>query len=231
MIENLTKLLKLPKPNPPYRAQERAYLANKELKKLYPVAHCELIHQNPYQLLVATILSAQCTDARVNMVTPALFEKYPSPEQMAKADITELEQLIMSTGFYHNKAKAIKSCCQVLVEKFNGVVPNTMEELLQLPGVGRKTANVILSVAFRKPGLAVDTHVTRLSNRLGLTSSSNPLQIEADVCSILPDSEWGDFGLRLILHGRRVCHAKNPECTRCTLNYFCPYYLITGDKR
>lgn len=206
----------------PAGAAERAKLAVERLAKEYPEAKCALIHADPLQLLVATILSAQCTDERVNLVTPALFKRYRSAAAFAGADPAELEDLIRSTGFFRAKTKSIIAMAKDVDEKYGGKVPDTMEELVALRGVGRKTANVILGVAFKKPGFAVDTHVTRLSQRLKLTASSDPVEIEKDVCGMVPDKEWSDFGLRLILHGRAVCVARKPRCDKCVLNDFCP---------
>src|SRR5262249_3060594 len=195
---------------------------SKELEKLYPDARCALDHQNPLQLLIATILSAQCTDVRVNVVTPALFARYPDAAAFANADQAELERMIQSTGFFRNKAKSIVACCKQLVEKYGGQVPRTMEELNPLPGVGRKTANVILGNAFGVPGITVDTHVGRLSRRLGLTTQENPEKVERDLMQLLPDKEWTMFSHRMIFHGRQVCFARKPNCGGCALNKICP---------
>jgi endonuclease-3 len=183
---------------------------------------CELDHHSPYELLVATILSAQCTDKRVNIVMPLLFKRYPTPEALAAADRDELEALIRSTGFFRSKASHILGASEAIVLRHGGEVPRTMEEMTALPGVGRKTANVVLSVAFGLPGLPVDTHVTRLSGRLGLTASDDPVQIERDLCGLFPPAEWGVLSLRLILHGRRVCAAQRPRCESCELADLCP---------
>ncbi len=206
------------------RAQifERARLAEERLAAVYPQAECALVYQSPLQLLIATILSAQCTDERVNMTTPALFKRYPDARALAEADPAEVEKMIQATGFFRAKTKSIIGCCQALLERFDGEVPPRMEDLVTLPGVGRKTANVVLGVAFALPGLAVDTHVTRLSGRLGLTRQKDPVKIEAEVCRMLPPQKWSDFGLRLIMHGRRVCNARKPDCPACVLNDFCP---------
>ena len=171
---------------------------------------------------MATILSAQTTDERVNEVTPALFRAYPGPEELAGADLEELEALIRPTGFFRNKARSLKAMAAVLVERFGGVVPSSVEDLTTLPGVGRKTANVIRSVALGLPGLPVDTHVGRLSRRLGLTAQTDPVKVEYELSALLPPAEWGSFSLRLILHGRRVCVARRPHCVDCVLNDFCP---------
>lgn len=186
------------------------------------MAVCELDFQTPYQLLVATILSAQSTDRMVNQVTPRLFTCWPEPARLAAADPAEVEVLIKPTGFFREKTKAIQGASRALVERFGGEVPPEMEDLVTLPGVGRKTANVVLGVAFGVPGFAVDTHVTRLSNRLKLTDNRDPVKIEKDVCEVVPREEWTALSLRLILHGRRICDAKRPKCEVCVLNDFCP---------
>ena len=183
---------------------------------------CALDFKTPFQLLVATVLSAQTTDERVNMVTPTVFARYPEAADLAAADTAGLEEMIHSTGFFRSKAKSLIGLGKALDERFDGEVPDNIADLVTIPGVGRKTANVILSVAFDKPGLAVDTHVTRLTRLLGLTDSTDPVRIESDVCSLLPAQEWGSFGIRLILHGRRVCIARRPRCTECLLADFCP---------
>jgi endonuclease-3 len=183
---------------------------------------CELDHHSPYELLVATILSAQCTDKRVNMVMPTLLKRYPTPRALAAADRDELEDLIRSTGFFHSKASHILGASEAIVLRHGGEVPRTMEEMTALPGVGRKTANVVLSVAYGLPGLPVDTHVARLSRRLELTASDDPVEIERDLCGLYPPAEWGVLSLRLILHGRRVCTAQHPHCDSCELAEFCP---------
>ncbi len=183
---------------------------------------CELAHHNPFELLVATILSAQCTDERVNIVMPILFGRYPTPQALAAADREDLESLIRSTGFFRSKASHILGASEAIVIRHSGEVPRSMEELTALPGVGRKTANVVLSVAFDVPGLPVDTHVTRLSRRLGLTASSDPIQIEQDLSELFPPREWGAISLRLILHGRRVCDARRPRCESCEVADLCP---------
>jgi endonuclease-3 len=193
------------------------------LHQAYPDAECALHHRNAFELLVATILSAQCTDERVNKVTPALFARFPTPEAMAGADREELETLIRSTGFYHNKAKNIQGAAQRIVSAYGGVVPQTMDELLTLPGVARKTANVVLGVVFKiADGVVVDTHVKRLSNRLGLTTQSDPEKIERDLQAITPKAEWINLSHLLIFHGRQVCDARKPACAACTLNDLCP---------
>jgi endonuclease-3 len=183
---------------------------------------CALDFSNPFQLLVATVLSAQTTDERVNMVTPKVFARYPTPADLGHADPDELEGLIHSTGFFRSKTQSLIGLGGAIDERFGGEVPSTVEDLVSLPGVGRKTANVVLSVGFGLPGLAVDTHVTRLTRLLGLTESTDPVRIESDVTALLPPGAWGAFGLRLILHGRRVCVARRPRCADCVLADFCP---------
>ena len=194
----------------------------RELARLYPDARCSLDFGSPFQLLVATVLSAQCTDVRVNLVTPALFARFPDAEAMARADPAEVESLVKPTGFYRNKTRSILRCARQLVEEHGGVVPRTMEQLVPLGGVGRKTANVILGNAFGVPGLPVDTHVGRLSQRLGLTCSTDPVRIESDLTALVPKKEWTRFGLRMIYHGRQVCHSRSPQCDECTLARLCP---------
>ena len=206
----------------PYGARQRAEKTVARLKEIYPEAICELDFETPFQLLIATILSAQSTDKMVNKVTPKLFERWPTPADLAAADPAEVEALIKPTGFYREKTKSIQGAARALVERLGGEVPPRMEDLVTLPGVGRKTANVVLGVAFGIPGFAVDTHVTRLCNRLRLTDSRDPVQIEKDVCEIVPPEEWTGLSLRLILHGRRICDAKRPKCEICVLNDFCP---------
>ena len=192
------------------------------LKREYPVAICELTHDSAFQLLAATILSAQCTDVRVNMVTPALFDAYPTPMKLATADVAHIEQLVRSTGFYQTKAKNLIGMANQVMTRFGGEVPRDIEDLITLPGVGRKTANVLRSVVFGLPGLPVDTHVGRLSRRLGLTKLEDPVKVEYVLNALLPPPEWGEFSLRLILHGRRVCDAKKPNCAECLLEKLCP---------
>lgn len=196
------------------------------LAVLYPHAECELTHSNAFELLAATILSAQCTDVRVNMVTPALFARYPSAQDLSAADPAELETIVRSTGFYQSKAKNLIGMATRVVEVYGGEIPQALEDLVTLPGVGRKTANVVRSVAFNLPGLAVDTHVGRLSRRLGLTTEDDPVKVEKVLNAFLPPEEWGKFGLRLILHGRRVCDAKKPKCDICELVDICPSSLM-----
>ncbi len=193
------------------------------LKRLYPEAPCTLNYETPVQLLVATILSAQCTDDRVNLVTPALFKRFPDAVALANADIEELESLVRSTGFYRNKSKNIKGACQAIVNKFNNQVPQRMELLLELPGVARKTANVVLAHAFGiNMGVTVDTHVKRLSQRLGLTEHTDPTRIERDLMVLLPQPDWENWSIRLVYHGRAVCNARNPACNICELADLCP---------
>lgn len=183
---------------------------------------CALQHSSPYELIAATILSAQCTDERVNAVTPGLFAKYPDVESLAAASPDELEAIIRSTGFFRAKAQSLMGMARNVVERFDGEIPDRMEDLVTLPGVGRKTANVVLSVAFHAPGLPVDTHVGRLSRRLGLTNEVDPVKVERDLCSYLPPPEWGAMSLRLILHGRATCVARSPKCAQCILADICP---------
>lgn len=206
----------------PRTPKGRARETSKRLAELYPEAVCELDHRSPYELLVATILSAQTTDVRVNMVTPQLFAKYPTPEDLAVADVGELEQIVRSTGFYQNKAKSLIGMANALVDRFDSEVPTKLSDLVTIPGVGRKTGNVVRSVAFGLPGLPVDTHVGRLSRRLGITTEHDPVKVEKEINSYLPARELGDFSLRMILHGRRVCLARTPRCEVCILNDFCP---------
>ncbi len=189
----------------------------------YPDATCALHFSNPLQLLIATILSAQCTDVRVNMVTPALFKKYPSAAALAAASRSDVEKAIQTTGFFRAKAKSIQGAAQKLVEEHGGKVPQTIEELVQLPGVGRKTANVVLGTAYEiASGVVVDTHVTRLSQRMGLTKQKDAVKIEQDLMALLPRSQWVDFSHRLIHHGRRICVARKPRCEDCVLIKVCP---------
>jgi endonuclease-3 len=202
--------------------KDRARALARGLGRLYPEAECALHHENPLQLLVATILSAQCTDVRVNLVTPALFQKYADAQAFADAKQAELEQCIQSTGFFRNKARNIIACCKKLVEVHGGRVPGTMEELVHLPGVGRKTANVILGNAFDVPGITVDTHVGRLSRRMALTTNQDPVKVEHELMELIPRKDWTMFSHCMILHGRQVCHARKPRCTECTLRDMCP---------
>ncbi len=192
------------------------------LARLYPEVECPLAHRNTFELLVAVILSAQCTDAAVNKVTPALFRRFPDAQSLSQADTSEIEPLIRSLGLYRAKAKSLRRFARQLVEEFGGAVPHRMEDLTRLAGVGRKTANVILGHAFDTPGIAVDTHCKRLSRRLGLTRQEDPKKIEQDLAALLPPREWTGFSHRLILHGRRVCHARKPACEKCALSDLCP---------
>ena len=197
------------------------------LKKTYPQATCALNHAGPFELLIATILSAQCTDDRVNIVTANLFRKYRKPEDYGEVSREELERDINSVTFFRNKAKSIQEASRLLIEKHNGQVPQTLDELVELPGVGRKTANVVLGTAFGIPtGVVVDTHVSRLSQRLGLTENKQPEKIESDLIELLPKKDWIDFSHRLIWHGRRVCQARKPMCENCGLETFCPSSML-----
>jgi endonuclease-3 len=205
-------------------------LTVERLRDLYP-AVTELAHQDPFQLVIATILSAQTTDRSVNLVTPELFKRYPTADDLAAADPAVVEQLIKPTGFFRAKTKRIIAASRKLVELFGDVVPGTMEDLIKIPGIGRKTANVILGVGFNVPGFAVDTHVIRLTNRLKLAATKDPVKIEHQVCSMVPNQEWTGLSLRLILHGRRVCVARRPRCEECVLNDFCPSSRVRPNPR
>ncbi|WP_193195079.1 endonuclease III [Nostoc sp. MG11] len=203
--------------------KQRALEILARLKYLYPDATCSLNYSTPVQLLVATILSAQCTDERVNKVTPALFSRFPDAASLAIADLVELENLVRSTGFYRNKAKNIQAACRMIVTEFDSVVPNQMKQLLQLPGVARKTANVVLAHAYGiNAGVTVDTHVKRLSDRLGLTEHTDPVRIEQDLMELLPQTDWENWSIRLIYHGRAICKARSPACVACELADLCP---------
>ncbi|HLG01060.1 MAG TPA: endonuclease III [Acidimicrobiia bacterium] len=206
--------------SPRLRAQAETVLAR--LSEEYPDAVCALTHEGPYQLLVATILSAQCTDERVNMVTPSVFRRYPTPGDLAQADPDELEALVRTTGFFRSKARNLIAMAKDVDDRFEGEVPVALEDLTTLGGVGRKTANVVRSVAFGEPGLPVDTHVGRLSRRLGLTKHTDPVKVEFDLMPLFAPEAWGDLSLRLIQHGRRVCDARKPKCGECVLNDVCP---------
>ena len=206
----------------PRTPKGRALETERRLAEEYPDAVCVLDFHNPFELLAATILSAQCTDERVNMVTPKLFARYPTPEALAVAEPAELEDIIRPTGFFHNKAKSLTGMATALVERFGSEVPGAMEDLVTVPGVGRKTANVVRSVALGLPGLPVDTHVLRLTRRLGITTQTDPVKVERELNSMIPPAKRGTFSLRLILHGRRICIARNPRCPDCVLNDFCP---------
>lgn len=219
-VHRANDLVKRPAPKD---IKSQAARVVERLKADYPGATCALENETPFELLVATILSAQCTDARVNMVTPELFRRWPTPFEMARAPIRELEKVIQSTGFFRNKAKNIKAASQALVKQHNGEVPRDMEQLVSLPGVGRKTANVVLGTAFgMATGVVVDTHVTRLSKRLGLTKHIDAVKIEQDLMRVLPEVEWVDFAHRMIHHGRQVCVARKPRCPVCSMRGFCP---------
>ena len=196
----------------------------KILDKHYPNVRVALNYTNPLELLIATILSAQCTDERVNQITPYLFKKYPTAKDYATADLKTLEEDIKPTGFYKNKAKHIKECCQVLVEKYHGQVPANLEILTKLPGIGRKTANVVLGNAFDIPGIVVDTHVRRVAKRLGLTKHQDALKIEKDLMQLIPKEKWTKFSLQLTWHGRRICKARKPQCNKCPLHKWCDEY-------
>jgi endonuclease-3 len=204
-------------------AAERLPEIVRRLREVHPDARCALDHTNPLELLVATILSAQCTDERVNQVTPALFEKYPTAAAFASADRAELEEAIRPTGFFRQKARYIQEACEIIAHEYDGEVPANMESLLELPGVARKTANVVLGVAFEiADGIVVDTHVKRLAQRLALTGETNPNKIERDLMALVPSEEWIDFAHLLIFHGRRVCQARKPDCPNCVLSDLCP---------
>jgi endonuclease-3 len=201
----------------------------KGLRKAYPDAECALRHENAFQLLIATILSAQCTDERVNLVTQVLFATYPTAADLAEVPLKTLEGIIQSTGFFRNKARNIKACCHQLVDQYGGEVPRDMEALVQLPGVGRKTANVVLGTAFGiSSGVVVDTHVHRITQRLGLSQQPQPEKMEADLMQLLPRQEWIDYSHRLIHHGRRVCKARQPLCDQCSLIDICPRIGVKG---
>jgi endonuclease-3 len=206
----------------PRGAKARAAAVVDGLAELYPDAHCALNHANAYELLCATILSAQCTDERVNMVTPTLFGKYPTPADLAAADPAELEEIVRSTGFFRSKAKNLIGMAQAVEARYGGEIPTELTDFVTLPGVGRKTGNVVRSVWFGLPGLPVDTHVTRLSHRLRLTNEDDPVKIEHDLDAMVPPEEWGMLSLRLIEHGRQVCDARKPRCDACGLAPICP---------
>ena len=204
--------------------RERAQVINAELMKTFPDARCELDFDNPLQLLVATVLSAQCTDKRVNMVTPILFAKFPDAKALASAPRVDIEEAIKSTGFYRNKAASIQGLAATLLEKYNGEVPSRLDDLVALPGVGRKTANVVLGNAFGVPGITVDTHVGRITRRLGLTSNTDPVKVEFDLMKLFDDSDWILLNHRLIFLGRRICHSRKPACGVCPLQDICPSF-------
>ena len=207
--------------------EDRVKLILEKLEENFPLATCALVHKDPFQLLVSTILSAQCTDERVNKVTPALFSRFPGPLEMAGAEQEVIEELIHSTGFFRNKAKSIRLASELIVKDFNGAVPDNMEHLLTLPGVARKTANVVLGTWFRKPeGVVVDTHVKRISGLLGFTKKKDPNQIEKDLMDLLPREKWIDYSHRIILHGRKTCKARKPLCSECFLSELCPSAVL-----
>jgi endonuclease-3 len=208
------------------RKKARAKAIYRILTKNYPNFRCELVYKNPYQLLVATVLSAQCTDKRVNQTTPALFKKYNSIKKMAAADVKDLQQLVKSTGFYRAKAKNIKNLSQKILADFNGKVPSNIEDLVTLPGVGRKTANVVLGHGFNIPGITVDTHFGRLSRRFGWSNQKDPVKVEFEVAKLIPQSQWTNLSQRLIWHGRRVCHSRRPACGACAIAKLCPSYGV-----
>jgi endonuclease-3 len=195
----------------------------KILRENYPDVKTQLYHNNPFELLMATILSAQCTDRQVNKVTPILFQELPTPEAFAKAPIQKIEKLIHSTGFYRNKAKNLKQCCKALIQHHQSEVPSSLKDLIQLQGVGRKTANVVRGAAFHIPSMVVDTHVARISNRLGLTTHKDPTKIEFQLMEVIPKKEWNFFSLYLIYFGREICTARKPACTKCKMIKLCPY--------
>ncbi|OUL32798.1 endonuclease III [Nostoc sp. T09] len=218
-----TKIVPVTITRKPSSKKQRALEILNRLKRLYPDATCSLNYSTPVQLLVATILSAQCTDERVNKVTPALFTRFPDAASLANADLAELEELVRSTGFYRNKAKNIQAACRMIVTEFDSVVPKEMAQLLRLPGVARKTANVVLAHAYGiNAGVTVDTHVKRLSNHLGLTKHTDPVQIEQDLMKLLPQADWENWSIRLIYHGRAICKARSPLCVACELADLCP---------
>ena len=206
--------------------KKRAQAIYRILSKSYPDVHCELDFKNPLQLLIATVLSAQCTDKRVNAVTPALFKRYKNVKDFAGADLRELQCIIKSTGFFRAKAKNIKGLSLAIVERHGGKVPNSLDELVKLPGVGRKTANVVLGHAFDTPGITVDTHFGRLSRRFGWTKETDPVKVEFEVMELIPRKEWTNLSQRMIWHGRRVCHSRKPACGACPLQKLCPSFGI-----
>ena len=215
---------------PPRGAKKRALLTVARLTEVYPAA-CELDHNGPFQLVIATILSAQTTDRTVNLVTPELFRRYPTAFDLAAANPAEVELIVKPTGFFRSKTRSIIACARKLVELHGGQVPPDMDDLVKLPGIGRKTANVILGVGFGIPGFPVDTHVTRLSNRLALADTRDPVKIERLVCGMVPKQEWTGLSLRLILHGRRVCVARRPRCEECMLADFCPTSSVKPNRK
>ncbi|BAZ42016.1 endonuclease III [Calothrix sp. NIES-4101] len=220
---SITPTSSLKRPSKRSSKKQRALEILVRLQRLYPDATCSLNYSTTVQLLVATILSAQCTDERVNKVTPVLFARFPDAASLANADLGEIEELVRTTGFYRNKAKNIQGACRMIMKDFGGQVPNRMDDLLKLPGVARKTANVVLAHAFGiNAGVTVDTHVKRLTNRLGLTEHDDPVRIERDLMKLLPQPDWENWSIRLIYHGRAICKARNPACDRCELADLCP---------
>lgn len=207
--------------------KERALLAIDLLKEVYPDAICSLDYQQPYQLLIATRLAAQCTDARVNLVTPELFGRYPSIQALADAELADIEAIVRPCGFYHTKAKDIISMCGMLLDRFDGVVPDTVEALTQLPGVGRKTANLIVGDVYGKPAIVCDTHCIRITNLLGLTTGKDPAKVEEQLRKLLPPTESNDFCHRTVLHGREYCKARSPRCEECPISAACKHYADT----
>lgn len=203
-------------------SKETARQIMDELCKLYPDADCELTYKNDFELLTSVILSAQTTDVQVNKVTPNLFKKFPSAKSLAEGNPDDVKELIKATGYYNNKAKSIQACAAALTERFNGKVPNTLEDLITLPGVGRKTANVVLGVIHKVPGWTVDTHVQRLSQKLGFTKNTDPYKIELDLQKLFPEQDWTRYSITIIWHGRRLCYARKPDCQHCPLNQICP---------
>lgn len=203
--------------------QARCIEVMERLRSIYPKARCTLNYKNPLELLVATILAAQCTDERVNQVTPALFQKYKTPEDYVAVDVTELEEDIRSCGFYRNKARCIQRACKAILERFGGQVPGDMDSLVSLDGVGRKTANVLLNECFGVPGIIVDTHCARLARRLGFTKEEDPVKIEEDLMKLWPREHWGTYSHTLVFHGRSVCLARSPKCQECVVEDMCPF--------
>ncbi len=211
------------------KEKERIQTVLETLKAHYPGARIALEYGNPFQLLVAVILSAQCTDKKVNQITPVLFERFPDVESMARADLEELEEIVRPTGFFRNKAKNIRNCARIILERHGGKVPRTMEEMLELPGVARKTANIVLYNSYGvSAGIPVDTHVKRLSQRLGITREKDPVRIEKDLMEVVPEEDWGTISYVLIEHGRKICKARKPLCHRCPVRDLCPHGTGTG---
>lgn len=214
-------------PKPKLVSRDAAHEMMRLLCLRYPDADCELDFESTFQLLTAVILSAQTTDIQVNKVTPTLFKRFPTAKDLASGSLDEIKEIIRPTGYYNAKAVSIQRCAQALVEKFNGEVPKTLEELTTLPGVGRKTANVVLGVAYDQPGWTVDTHVQRLSKRLGLTKNDDPYKIEMDLQKLFPEGDWSKLSITLIWHGRRLCYARKPDCPSCPINHICPSSTVT----